>query len=66
MRTDLKADGEPLGFELYSVRLNGEDNGGRYQTKTPMDGSRQADDLLLIHLPINQSLPKYQLGNRKG
>ena len=62
----LKADGEPLGFELYRVGLNGKDDGGRYQTKTPRDGSRQADDLLLIHLPISQSLPKYQLGNRKG
>ena len=61
-----KSLSQGMGFELYSVGLNGEDDGGRYQTKTPRGGSRQADDLLLIHLPISQSLPKYQLGNRKG
>jgi len=61
-----KSLSQGMGFELYSVGLNGEDDGGRYQTKTSRDGSRQADDLLLIHLPISQSLPKYQLGNRKG
>ena len=31
----LKADGEPLGFELYSVGLNGEDDGAATRQKPP-------------------------------
>jgi len=57
---------EGKGFELYSVGLNGEDDQGRRATKSPRDGSRQADDLLIRVLPEMAPLPKYTLGTSKS
>ncbi|MEK9864722.1 MAG: hypothetical protein VW804_16340, partial [Verrucomicrobiota bacterium] len=57
---------EGKGFELYSVGLNGEDDQGRRETKSPRDGSRQADDLLIRVLPEMAPLPKYTLGTSKS